>query len=126
MARIHALDPDELVSDESRHTSGMHRRGAMLGEDVHAVTVRTEPGMVSGWHHHGDHDTYGWVVSGRLRLEGGPDGTEVVDVGPGGFFHVPANTVHREGNPGDEEQVLIGVRTGRGPTVINVDGPPEG
>jgi mannose-6-phosphate isomerase-like protein (cupin superfamily) len=41
----------------------------------------------------------------------------------GDFFVVPPHTVHREGNPGSEEQVLVGVRVGSGPTVINVEHP---
>jgi len=36
---------------------------------------------------------------------------------------IPAHTVHREGNPGTEEHVLMVVRIGDGPTVFNVDGP---
>lgn len=98
---------------------------AALTHDVHAVEVRTQPGMVSGWHHHGEHATYGWVLSGRLRFESGPHGTDVVDVGPGGFFYVPPHTVHRESNPGDDGQVLVGLRIGTGQTVVNVDGPGE-
>jgi mannose-6-phosphate isomerase-like protein (cupin superfamily) len=41
----------------------------------------------------------------------------------GDFFVVPPHTVHREGNPGSEEQVLVRVRVGSGPTVINVERP---
>lgn len=103
----------------------MQRREGMLGGDVHAVGVRTDPGRVSGWHHHGDHVTYGWVVSGRLRFESGPGGEEVAEIGPGGFFRVPPHTIHRESNPGEQGQVLVGFRVGSGRAVVNVDGPAE-
>jgi uncharacterized RmlC-like cupin family protein len=29
------------------------------------VVVRTEPGMVSGWHHHGEYETVIYVLSAR-------------------------------------------------------------
>lgn len=113
----------ELARGQGTQTAGMSRSEAALGGNTSAVEVRTQPGTVSGWHHHGDHETYGYVVSGRLRFEFGPGGGDVVEAGPGDFFMVPAHTIHREGNPASDEQVLVGFRTGSGPTVINVDGP---
>ena len=104
-------------------TTGMFRGEATLGENSCAVEIHTQPGVVSGWHHHGDHVTYGYVISGSLRFEFGPGGEDVVEVEPGGFFVVPANTIHREANPAGDEQILVGVRIGSGPTVFNVDGP---
>jgi uncharacterized RmlC-like cupin family protein len=85
--------------------------------------VDTEPGTVSGWHHHGDHETTLYVVSGRMRLESGPDGGHVVEAGPGDFLRVPAGAVHRESNPGDEPSRAVIVRCGTGAPTVNVDGP---
>lgn len=80
--------------------------------------------MTSGWHHHGDHDVYGFVVSGRMRFEGGPGGRDAIEVGPGDFFHVPARMVHRDVNPSDTEgQVGVLCMVGTGPPVVNVAGP---
>ena len=31
-------------------------------------TVDTEAGAVSGWHHHGDHDTTLYIGAGLMRL----------------------------------------------------------
>ena len=59
-------------------------------------------------------------------MESGPGGAEVVEAGPGDFLHVPKGAIHREANPGDEESHIIVVRAGRGPAVINVDGPAPG
>jgi hypothetical protein len=53
----------------------------------------------------------------------GPGGVHVVEAGPGDFLHVPKGVVHCDGSPGDEESRLVVVRAGRGPAVVNVDGP---
>ena len=107
-------------------TPGMQRSQAVATDDLWFGEARTQPGQVSGWHHHGDHLTHGYVVAGRLRFEFGPGGADHVEAGPGEFFLVPPQTVHRELNPGDEEQVIILVRTGAGESVVNVDGPEQG
>jgi len=59
------------------------------------VRSRVEPSVVSGWHHHGDYDIYGYLVSGAARFENGPGGRDAISVGPGDFIHVPPRTVHR-------------------------------
>jgi quercetin dioxygenase-like cupin family protein len=102
----------------------MERREATDGS-TRIISVRTQPGLVSGWHHHAQYTTYGYVIDGRLRLESGPRGAIVVEAGPGDFFIVPPHTVHRESNPADEEQFLIGFRVGEGETVVNVEGPDD-
>jgi len=107
-------------------TPGMARRQVAITEDAVMMEVRTEPGVTSGWHHHGEHRTYGFIISGKVKVEFGAGGGEVLEGGPGDVFMVPPHTVHREGNPGDEEQFLKAIRIGGGPTVFNVDGPDEG
>ena len=100
----------------------MQRREAAAG-GARIIAVRTRPGLVSGWHHHAGYATYGYVIAGHLRLESGSHGATVVEAGPGDFFIVPPETVHRESNPSDEEQVIVGFRIGEGETVVNVEGP---
>lgn len=107
-------------------TPGMSRRVAAQGEGMWTGTVDTEPGAVSGWHHHGDHETTLYIVSGRMRLESGPGGTDVVEAGPGDFVRVPAGAVHRESNPSDETSRAVIVRCGSGAPTVNVDGPAPG
>ena len=102
----------------------MLRERAIDVEGMWAGFVRTAPGMTSGWHHHGDHETSIYVTTGVLRLESGPGGDDVIRAEEGDFVHVPKGAVHREGNDGDEESCLIVVRSGRGPTTVNVAGPP--
>lgn len=120
---IKVIRGDALVGGDATQTARMSRRQASATDRICAVEVRTAPGSTSGWHHHGGHDTFGYVISGQLRFEFGGEGREVVVAGPGDFFLVPAGVVHREANPGPEEQVLVGFRVGTGPTVVNVDGP---
>jgi uncharacterized RmlC-like cupin family protein len=117
---ITVVASDDLA--ENVPTPGMERREAVSGT-TRIIAVRTQPGPVSGWHHHGAYTTNGYVIGGRLRLESGPDGATVVEAGPGDFFIVPPDTIHRESNPSAEEQVIAGFRVGDGPTVIDFDGP---
>ncbi len=104
-------------------TPGMSRAEAFAAGDVWVGEVRTDPGTASGWHHHGEHATYGRVLEGSVQVEFGPRGGSTVHARKGDFFFVPPHTVHREGNPGDDEAVAMVVRLGSGPTVTNVDGP---
>ena len=104
-------------------TPGMLRKLAFEAPKLWAGLVETQPGAVSGWHHHDRNETSIYVVSGVLRLEfEGYDG--YLDAGPGDFVHVPAFTVHRETNPTDDPAVAILARAGGGTPTVNVDPPP--
>ena len=120
---VRRVTPSDRI--EGDQTSGMVREQAIAVEGMWAGLVRTDAQMISGWHHHGDYDTSIYVVSGSLRMESGPGGSQVVDAEPGDFLHVPKGAIHREGNPGSEESHLVVVRTGQGPAVVNVDGPAD-
>ncbi|MGH8949746.1 MAG: cupin domain-containing protein, partial [Acidimicrobiia bacterium] len=76
-----------------------------------------------GWHHHGDHETSIYVITGQLRMESGPGGGSITEANSGDFLYVPREAIHRESNPGDIESQIVVVRVGRGPTVINLVGP---
>jgi uncharacterized RmlC-like cupin family protein len=124
---MNAADPVRLVRPadrvEGERTPGMIREQAIAVDGLWAGLVRTEAHMITGWHHHADYDTSIYVVDGALRMEFGPGGTEVVEAGPGDFLHVPKGAIHREENPTDDESRIVVVRAGRGPAVINVEGP---
>lgn len=110
--------------EDAPGTPGIVRHFAFKEDDVLEVRARVEPGVASGWHHHGEHDVYGYVVSGSIRFESGPGGTDTIAVSQGDFFHVPAGAVHRDVNPSDSEgHEVILFLPGRGPMVVNVDGP---
>ena len=117
--------PVRLVTEltEADPTPGMRREQAFSVDGLWAGLVHTEPGAASGWHHHGEHETSLYVVSGRLRLSFGPGGAEQVEAGPGDFLHVPAGTVHCEANPTDEVSTAVIARAGRGAPTVNVQGP---
>lgn len=118
---VRHVSPEQLR--EADPTPGMRRQLAFEAPGLWAGLVHTEPGASSGWHHHGEHETSLYVVEGAMRLEFGPGGTEAVDAGPGSFLHVPAHTVHRESNPGDERSTAVIARAGSGVPTVNVDGP---
>ena len=121
MAHVQAIRRDALK--EGPQTGGMVRKEAFATENVWVGEVRTPAGTKSGWHQHGDHDSYIYVVEGKMRFESGIEGREVTEIGKGEFGLVPAGTIHREENPGSEESIVVGVRIGTGPTVISVEGP---
>jgi uncharacterized RmlC-like cupin family protein len=106
-------------------TPGMHRLEALAEEGVWLGTVETEPGTLSGWHHHGDHETYIYVTKGAARFDMYVDRTIVRQEAPeGAFVVIPRHTVHREGSADRIEAILV--RIGTGPLVFNVEGLPEG
>jgi uncharacterized RmlC-like cupin family protein len=105
-------------------TPGMDRQQAVATEGMWSGVVRTEAGMVSGWHHHGEFETVIYVLSGSLRMEFGPGGSDAVQAGPGDFVYVPRGAVHREGNPSAEPADIVVVRAGRGESTVNLGGPP--
>lgn len=125
MTQIRVVHPDDRAISEADATAGMVRETAVKADDVWVGVVRTAPQRPSGWHHHGEHDTYAYVQSGGISFEFGPGGSQKVEAGPGDFVHVPAGIVHREVNPAEDEGSVILVRVGSGPPVINVEGPAE-
>ncbi len=120
---IRVIPTADLVDADP--TPGMHRQRAVEADGLWSGVVHTDPGSTSGWHHHGDHQTSLYVVSGAMRLEFGPGGRSVADAGPGDFVHVPAGVVHRESNPTDAPATAIIARAGTGVPTVNVDAPED-
>jgi uncharacterized RmlC-like cupin family protein len=104
-------------------TPGMVREEAFATAAVWAGLVKTEPGMVSGWHHHGGHETAIYVLSGVFVMESGPNGSKRLEARPGDFLYVPRAAVHRESNPSETECAAVVLRAGTGEVVVNVDRP---
>ena len=77
---VRRIRPDER--GEGQTTSGMRREQAIVTDLMWSGLVKTQPGMVSGWHHHGEYETTIYVVSGAMTLEFGPDGRDVVEARP--------------------------------------------
>jgi uncharacterized RmlC-like cupin family protein len=102
-------------------------RQEMFGDGhVWVGMVTTEPGTSSPWHHHGEHETYVYVLEGEAIVEYGPGGAERMHATADGSLHIISpGTAHREINPGSTPNRMIVVRVGEGPSVFPLDGPPE-
>lgn len=117
-----AVAADERILPPGHQTPGMRREEAFSGDDRWVGYVTTQPGEWSAWHHHGEQDTYFYVMQGAIEFEYGAD-SEHVAIGTGDFGHMPHGIIHRERTaPGDPAHVIL-VRIGPGPSVVNVDGP---
>jgi uncharacterized RmlC-like cupin family protein len=117
-----AVPQSALVEPPELQTPGMRRRQAFASDDRWVGYVRTDPGEWSGWHHHGEHDTYFYVVAGGIEFEYGAEHA-TARVGQGEFGHVPNHVVHRERTPPGPAGELVLVRIGKGPSVFNVEEP---
>lgn len=107
-------------------TPGMSREEAASGDGYWSGYATIDPGVVSGWHHHGDYESVAYVLTGAVRFEWGPNGSRSVEAKAGDFLVIPDQMVHREGNPGDERAHLVVVRIGSGQPVFNVEAPDPG
>ncbi len=85
--------------------------------------IELPPGAASGWHHHGEWDSYACVLAGVLRWEYGPGGSDAIEVGAGDTARMPGHRVHRDVSAGDEPLSMILFRAGEGELTINVEGP---
>ena len=105
-------------------TRGIIRDRAFEEEDIVIGRSRVAGGVESAWHHHGKRDVYGYVVSGTLRFDFGKGGKGSVVAVAGDFFHIPPGLVHRDVNPdGRKEATVVNIMFGKGPPVVNVEGP---
>jgi len=120
-AVVRRITPDDRTQGDP--TPGMVREEAVAAEGIWSGFVRTASGAVSGWHHHGANESAVYVLAGAMRIESGPGGQEVVDLGPDDFCYIPPGIVHRESNPADVESNVVVVRAGSGPPTTNVRGP---
>lgn len=116
-ASLRLIRKDALDGDPNP-TPGMQRAHAITANGLTSGTVSVGPGVLSGWHHHGTHETSIHVLKGVLRMES--DGG-TFDAAAGDFIHVPAGAVHRESNPGAEPNLAVFSRSGSGPVTVNVD-----
>jgi uncharacterized RmlC-like cupin family protein len=123
MERPEVVRRQELESPPLEQSSGMQRGQAFAHEGVWAGFAAFPGGATTGWHHHGDYATYAYITEGRMTVEYGPRGSEATEVYAGDFVFVPAGLVHRESVPEEGCAGVIVRLGGRGPTVINLDGP---
>jgi uncharacterized RmlC-like cupin family protein len=122
MPRIKVVREAELLSGQS--TPGILREKAFEADGVLVARSTVGNGVVSDWHHHGERELYGFLISGRMRLEFGSKGEEAVELSPGDFFHIPPKLIHRDVNLSKRQKLRIAnVMLGNGPPIVNVKGP---
>ena len=112
-ARIELIKSDQ-GTEQTAQTTGFVRRELVARPGVWIGTLRTPPGSVSGWHHHGDYDTYIHLQVGRARMEFGLGGQQSCVAALGDIIFVPKGAIHREANPGEEDNLALLVRLGSG------------
>jgi uncharacterized RmlC-like cupin family protein len=117
VVRADARRPATNLPAKSFGEEAFRHDGAWVGY------LQLPPGSASGWHHHGEWDSYAVVLAGVLRWEFGPAGREAVEIGPGDTGHMPAHLVHRDVSAGDEPLSMVLFRAGRGEITIDVAGP---
>lgn len=118
---VQIVDPAQVEPIED--TPGVLRQPMFQTEEAVMVQSRIAGGSISGWHHHGDRHVFGYVVEGSGGIEYGPGGAERLEGDAPSFFHVPPGVVHRDINPTDDDLVVVVCFVGKGPVVVNVDGP---
>lgn len=107
-------------------TAGMEREEAFAGGDVWIGTVRTQPGVATGWHHHNDYESFIYVLTGQARMEFGPGGRDIAICLPGDLIQVPRGVIHREITQGTQAVEAVLFRVGSGEVTTNTDGPEPG
>jgi uncharacterized RmlC-like cupin family protein len=124
------LEPTVVVTGERRPATGLPlgSRGEEAFADPGAWVgfIDLPPGAASGWHHHGEWDSYACVLRGVLRWEFGTGGREAIEVAAGDTGRMPAHVVHRDVSAGEEPLSMILFRAGEGELTVDVDGPDAG
>jgi uncharacterized RmlC-like cupin family protein len=115
----------DFVTPGGAGTPGVDRRQAIARDGRWIGVSSSDPGVLSGWHHHGANDTYFVVLSGAMRFEFGRGGREVAVARAGDFALLSGDVVHREGTEGDVQAVTLVFRIGAGPLVVPLDGPSD-
>ncbi len=121
------MRPELVRHADRRPASGLP--AGSIGEEAFADPgawvgfIKLPAGAASGWHHHGEWDSYACVQRGLLRWEYGPAGREALEIGPGDTGRMPAGVVHRDVSAGEEGLEMTLFRAGDGPLSIDVDGP---
>lgn len=98
-------------------------RSAIETDGLTATVGRFDapPGPPGEWHHHGDHHIIAYLISGKVRIESGPEGSVITDPSPGDLVHIEPGTVHRETYEG--QIAIVGFSSGSGPGRVDVAGP---
>lgn len=108
---------------QTGQTPGMLRRQLASVSGAWVGIATTEARVVSGWHSHDGYESFIYVLEGQIRMDFGHGGADSFVAGVGDLIHVPKGAVHREANPGSEQQVVLVMRAGVGEPVTNTECP---
>lgn len=122
---VRVVRPDELSSNTPQ-TPGLVRMVAFDASNPDARTLSAflstvSPGAATAAHHHGDQETILYVLNGRAEYRWGDRLEHAAEALPGSFVFIPANIVHQEINPSDEEPTTwVVIRSAVEPVVVNL------
>ena len=121
--RIFFVSKNDLK--DGPNTPGQNRKTALSPDGLWVgectVTAYDQP---SQWHHHKDYDSVMYMLSGRIRVDWGPNGEKSFELGPGDYAFMGRKAIHRAHIiESDGDCRYIFVRIGQGESVVNVDGP---
>lgn len=123
---IHTVGPDQRKTLPGPADLPFVRQEMFSDGHVWMGIVTTEPQSASPWHHHGEYETYVYMLEGEATLEFGAGGAERLHATADGSLHIiPPGLAHREINTGTEANRMFVIRIGEGPAVVPLDGPPE-
>jgi uncharacterized RmlC-like cupin family protein len=72
MDRPEVITKQQLQNPPAEQTGGMQRGQAFAHDGVWAGFAVFPGGASTGWHHHGDYATYGYITSGAMTVKFGP------------------------------------------------------
>lgn len=121
---ISSISPEDRVTLPGPPGAPFVRQQCFDDGHTWVGVVTTEPGAASPWHHHGEYDTFVFVLEGEAIVEYGEGGKEVAHLRADGTMHiVPKGLAHREVNTGSTPNKAIIMRVGTGPAVVPLQGP---
>jgi mannose-6-phosphate isomerase-like protein (cupin superfamily) len=123
-AAVRTVRPDERVPVPGPPGAPFLREQCFDDGHVWVGIVTTQPGAATPWHHHGEYDTYAYVLEGEATIEFGEGGRLSTHARADGSCHlVPKGCAHREINTGSEPNRILIMRVGEGPPVVPLEGP---
>ena len=81
---------------ETTQTPGMTRDEAVRTASLWAGSATTAGHTFSGWHHHGEYESVIYVLRGRVRLEYGAGGRDVIEAGPTDTLYVASGEINSQ------------------------------
>ncbi len=123
---VRVVHSDELDTNTPQ-TPGMTRAAAITraiagAGKLWAGTVKINPRVVSGAHHHGELESVIYVITGHARMRWGEKLEFTAVAGPGDFIFVPPFVPHQEINESSKEPLsCVIVRSGQDPIVVNLN-----